>query len=166
MKVNVNGIRFIADTIELHEEMYDQDTFGETQTNYEVAGTGVSCGTSCCVAGFVVQFLGEPLGLRKYQRECPVDKIDKQTWNYARELLSLPMEWADAIFNLMAWPKHWVDPHYKYEITVDYQGNEGEVYPSAEDAVIFLRRLADQFESEQNKTQQIEQEHVVELEYA
>lgn len=168
MDVNVNGIRFIADTIELHADLYRQHLFGDSQDNPEIAGTGVSCGSPCCVAGFVVQFLGNNEDFcNDYFRINLSSECTWKVWDYARDLLSLPYSWSCVIFEKSVWPSYWFDPEYKGRF---YNKNYNVCYkhPDAKEAVFFLRRLADQFESDMNKERK-ENEHkeqVVEFEYA
>ena len=159
MKVNVAGLRFIADAIEMNGKMYNQGVYGICDRP-ELAGTGLQCGTPCCVAGFAVLLLGDK---EELLNECaPLrDKYSKTNhinhWKlglsiYASKLLGLSKLWKRAVFDYPSWPEAWVDENYTDKLKllpdrpcIGYR----MVKPNAEQAASFLRRLADQFEQEQ-----------------
>ena len=143
MKPNVQGIRFVADTIELNQNMYEQGSWGESDNHTKVAGTGMSCGTPACIAGFAVQFLGNP---EEYE-----DNVDYMggsrsptTSNYATYLFGLDGDWSYALFESY-WHSQWLEDGELKPLSGDGDANSFE--PSGADAVRILRRLADQFEA-------------------
>ena len=164
MTVNVAGLRFVADAIEANQLAYAQWAWGASVRNSEVAGTGVSCGTPACVAGFAVQFLGHP-EVCKAKFEIGGDSISTIMMSYAGHLLGLPKEWARAIFRHGEWPLHWVyEPEHEFwdscsdrtkRISPSTKLRIGSYFsgivrtPDPYQAATFLRRLADQFEAEQ-----------------
>ena len=169
MTVNVAGLRFIADAVEKNGDHYVQFGWGAGIHKLDAAGSGVSCGTPACVAGFAVQFLGNP---KDYEVWFKNDRDNRFSMiGYAQDLLGLPEEWTDAIFRNGEWPLHWVyEPKHRfwdnwesynrekfvssklYPIprgrSVNYD-TEGVRTPNHKQAATFLRRLADQFEAEQ-----------------
>ena len=67
MKPNTQAMRSVAVAISLHDALYDQSEFGLCTNNPDEAGEGAACGSPCCIAGFAVQFLGTPEGMKKAQ---------------------------------------------------------------------------------------------------
>ena len=151
MRVNVAGLRFVADAIESNQDDYEQSEWGLGSREPSAAGAGISCETPACVAGFTVQFLGnfEEYATRKLSNSFSPDILV----DYAQELLGLPPSWADAIFRYGTWPNHWVYPPKKdarlYAFCI------GTIIPTAMEAAEFLRRLADQFEQEQGANENV-----------
>ena len=145
MKPNVQGIRFVADMIELHQNMYHQGMWGDSDENIEIAGTGISCGTPACIAGFAVQFLGNR---EEYEKNC--DYADGSwshiTPNYATYLFGLDDNWSDCLFEHF-WHSQWLEDGKLEPLAGDDDDNSFQ--PSYIDAVRILRRLADQFEEEE-----------------
>ena len=168
-RVNVAGLRFIADTIEMNGNFYTQQGWGQAIRDAGIAGSGTSCGTPACVAGFTVQFLGDREGYEMYFRNAKDNRYS--LIEYASVLLGLTREWAGAIFLHGEWPLHWVyepgheywkgcsslirehTPSHKLHLTTRKFGDlipyEAARAPTHQQAATFLRRLADQFEAEQ-----------------
>lgn len=157
-KVNVAGLRFIADAIELNEKMYNQRDFGATPFKPELAGTGLQCDTPCCIAGFTVQLLGNMDDLVEEQvAAIPIVRntgrlnIKEGVSRYAQKLLGLSDNWRKSLFNCPSWPACWLDknktPITSNRISITVQSEF--LIPTAEQAAYVLRRLADQFEEEQ-----------------
>ena len=171
MKVNVAGLRFIADVLEMNTHKYSQNSFGESWEKPEVAGTGFNCDTPACVAGVAVQFLGDEEGLRKHQKwahdNAPIAPFDyKKNFDklgltkYAQELLGLPEDWTRAMFDYASWPSTWCRKNNS-RITPNRWLNGKLKEPNAEQAATFLRKLAEQFEQEQGAN--VNKEHAREL---
>ena len=99
-------MRFVADCIDMNHELYDQNTFGGVGEDHRRAGTGTSCGTAACSAGFIVQFLGNSERLQEikvniYLEQGPIGKVGVQ--KYAEELINIPQEWGKVIFQTLWW---------------------------------------------------------------
>ena len=159
----------MADAIETNGDHYVQYGWGRSIHSLDAAGSGVSCETPACVAGFTIQFLGNPEGYRDWFKNNSDNRISMI--RYAQDLLGLPQEWTDAIFRQGEWPWHWVyEP--KHEFWNRWEGynrekfassklypapggrelgtfREGVSSPNHRQAATFLHRLADQFEVEQ-----------------
>ena len=148
MKPNTAGLRFIASCIDQYPDNFLQSHWGESEYDADVAGSGVSCGTPCCIAGFAVQFLGSEEGYRKC---TPNNKRLLPTGTYARHLLGLNPPWELALF-FERWPNAWltskkIDPTDSSNVN-SMMSWEDAFTPTPKDAAIILRRLADQFEEE------------------
>ena len=145
MKPNIQGIRFVADMIELNQNMYDQGVWGSSDECTEIAGTGISCGTPACIAGFAVQFLGNP---NEYEEN--VDYTgggwSHATPNYATYLFGLDDDWSSSLFESY-WNSQWLKDGELKPLFGDDDDYSFE--PSDVQAVRILRRLANQFEAEE-----------------
>ena len=169
MKVNVAGIRFIADAIEMNDKMYDQYNFGSVWKEPELAGTGLQCNTPCCVAGFTVLLLGDEKGLKEEQDRVILTKPSlyrKNLYkvglsNYAKSLLGITVEWSKSIFDCATWPAIWADEDSTIKLVTERNYDCDFIYPTAEQAAFFLRRLADQFEEEQGSNVNTESVHKI-----
>lgn len=154
-------IRIIADKIEKHPFYFCQSTLGPAQANRKHIGSGISTGSSACVAGFTVQFLGtvdgyEGMKLEFLQRGVDFFRDDAygsvygqcDVERYASVLLGLPSEWAKAIYTTV-WPRSWINESVELEpspiINSTYWSGRN-LYPKSNDAAFFLRRLADHLE--------------------
>lgn len=142
MNPNTNAMRFIADCIRIDSLLFDHGSFGESECDTDVAGTGTSCETPACVAGFAVQFLGNPVEYGKRPFSLDPSK-------YAAHLLGLSHKWSDEIFNIGLWPEEWLDS----EMPIILESDRAICYdkyklPTALEAEDFLNRLADQFDKE------------------
>lgn len=155
---NVAAIRFIASCIQHYPENYDQGTWGSSEFNAKFAGVGPSCRTPCCIAGFAVQYLGNP---EEYiaEGELVIDK-DRSLYRvstYASMLLGLTRGWSLLLFH-SRWPRIWLAKDMPLPVNLsDDEGvtmtarmKLGEMLsfrPTTEEAVFVLNRLADHFEN-------------------
>ena len=147
MNPNVEAIRFVADAIEVYTEYFDQFSYGKAKNKSKVAGKGIKeCGTPACVAGFTVQFLGNPKELDKYKKSVGDDQEGDAVSNYARDLLGLNNRWSRRMFKTFHWPNHWFGDA-GVEMIPEQTSEDGTSTPSAYSAIHVLRKLADQFES-------------------
>ena len=147
MNPNTEAIRFVADAIEVYTEYFNQNQYGNAMDKNKAAGKGIEeCGTPACVAGFTIQFLGDPKKLKKYKKSLNDDQQGKAMSNYARDLLGLDDKWATRMFKNSSWPNHWFgDAGVK--MRPELIGSENSNVPRATSAIHVLRKLADQFES-------------------
>ena len=156
MKPNTQAIRFIADTIGLHQKIYNQSVYGVCANNPGEAGEGASCGSPCCIAGFTVQFLGTPEGVIKHRSKEMATGYSSWKSNavrgYAAELLGLDRAWEIAILNYGIWPEHWFMDGKQKLSSRRLPGDGYKQEPNADDAVSFLNRLADQFDKDEAHT--------------
>ena len=146
MKHNVQGIRFVADAILQYENKFSHTSWGGALLGKNVAGTGASCGSTACVAGFTVQFLGDETEWSKLKWQGQCFAISK----YALHLLKLGEEWNETLF--YSWPKKWLIPESRIEVTeIDLANRRGLpdfFIPNPQQVHEVLHRLADQLEAE------------------
>ena len=71
--------------------------------------------------------------------------------HYAAELLGLGRAWKEAMLASITWPEHWLKDDVQKLVTNRIE-DENYDLPSAEQAVVFLNRLADQFDKEAEVT--------------
>ena len=151
MNPNVEAIRFVADAIEVYTKYFDQDKYGKVLDKSKAAGKGIEgCGTPACVAGFTIQFLGDPKELKEYKNNFNDDQQDEAVSDYAKNLLGLNDKWAKRMFKTCFWPNHWFGDA-GVEMRPEAINAEGSSSPSATSAIHILRKLADQFESRDDR---------------
>ena len=151
MKPNVQGIRFVADAILQYENKFSHASWGGALSNgRNVAGTGASCGSTACVAGFTVQFLGDVTEWEKLMFQSRCFAISE----YALHLLKLGEEWNESLF--YSWPKEWLNPESRIEVVkIDLiDRNPPDFFtPNPQQVYEVLHRLADQLEREYASTE-------------
>ena len=156
MKPNVQGIRFVADAILQYENKFSHTAWGGVLMSRKVAGTGASCGTTACVAGFTIQFLGDQTEWDNLMWKGSHFSISE----YALHLLKLGKEWNKTLF--YSWPKEWLNPESRIEVVetrLDSRRLSDFFMPNPQQVYEVLHRLADQLEAEML----VESEQVEEL---
>ena len=161
MNTTSHKLRAVADAIEFEPCMYDQRVYGEDRfsdhegfivklgTDFPHAGTG-ECGTPCCIAGWAITLFGDPDDTYKTEQQ-EMASVD----TYAAKILGLPFpnHWASHPLFVGVWPRKWFDPERRINPpgelpTFGSSVNEYYDTPGAEQAVMVLRKIANELEEE------------------
>ena len=134
--MNKERLAEVATAIEVQPALFNQGTFG-----VRVKRSRHECMTPACIAGWAFFLYADP------------DKEYDLVEYSAPTMLGLNQDEAGFLFNV-SWPFWWTDPgvtgddirrYMNFEDVDEYDddGDQEMIYPSADDAVKVLRRLAD-----------------------